>query len=61
MATETKKLKIKLVRGISAADKKQQKVLLALGLKKTGREVEHNASPTILGMINKVSHLVEVN
>jgi large subunit ribosomal protein L30 len=61
MAVETKKLKIKLVRGISAADKKQIKVLSALGLRRTGRQVEHSASPTILGMINKVSHLVEVN
>ena len=55
MATETKKLKIKLVRGMSAADKKQQKVLLALGLRRTGRQVEHSASPTIMGMINKVA------
>jgi len=32
----------------------------ALGLKKMNRVVEHEATPQILGMINKVKHLVVV-
>lgn len=60
MSTKTKKLSIKLIRGTAAADKKQQKVLTALGLRRSKQVVEKDASPTILGMINKVSHLVEV-
>ena len=62
MTTETKKkkLSIKLVRGISKADTKQTKVLAALGLRKSGKTVQHDDGPTILGMLNKVSHLVEV-
>ncbi len=58
--TKRKKIFIKLVRGISAASEKQAKVLEALGLRKTNAVVAHFDSPTILGMVNKVSHLVEV-
>ena len=32
----------------------------ALGLRKMNSIVEHNATPQILGMVNKVSHLVIV-
>jgi large subunit ribosomal protein L30 len=60
MTEKKKDLKIKLVRGRASADKAQSKVLDALGLKKTNSEVEHDRSPVILGMINKVSHLVEI-
>lgn len=38
----------------------QKKTLEALGLKKIGQTVEHNDTPNILGMINKVQHLVSV-
>jgi large subunit ribosomal protein L30 len=58
--TKRKKLSIKLVRGISAASSKQAKVLEALGLRRTNAIVSHFDSPTILGMIKKVSHLVQV-
>jgi large subunit ribosomal protein L30 len=37
-----------------------QKRGLALGLRKMGQIVEHDSNPTILGMINKVKHLVSV-
>lgn len=40
---------------------KQQKLTLeALGLKKIGQSVEHQDTPNILGMIDKVTHLVSV-
>ncbi|ETN96752.1 50S ribosomal protein L30 [Zhouia amylolytica AD3] len=32
----------------------------ALGLRKIGQVVEHDTTPNILGMINKVKHLVSV-
>ena len=38
----------------------QQRTLEALGLRKMGQVVEHDASPAILGMVNKVKHLVSV-
>jgi large subunit ribosomal protein L30 len=31
-----------------------------LGLKKIGQTVEHEATPNIMGMVNKVKHLVSV-
>jgi len=31
-----------------------------LGLRKMNAVVEHNATPQILGMVNKVSHLINV-
>ncbi len=38
----------------------QKRVLESLGLKKIGQTVEHQDTPNILGMVNKVSHLVSV-
>ena len=38
----------------------QKKTLVALGLKRLGQAVEHDATSSILGMVNKVKHLVSV-
>ncbi len=38
----------------------QKRTLEALGLKRLGQVVEHDATSTILGMVNKVKHLVSV-
>ncbi len=40
--------------------KRQKLTLQALGLGKLHRSVEHEATPQILGMVNKVQHLVKV-
>lgn len=40
--------------------KRQKDTLKALGLKKINQQVEHEATPQILGMVAKVSHLVKV-
>ena len=53
-----KKVKITLVKSINNANKKQIATAEALGLRKIGQVVEHEASPSILGMINSISHLV---
>ena len=37
----------------------QKRTVRALGLRKLNQTVEHDDSPQIRGMINKVSHLVE--
>lgn len=55
-----KDLAIKLVRGPVSATKKQAKVLESLGLGKCNSIVYHDNTATIKGMINKVSHMVEV-
>ena len=55
-----KKIKIKQVKSTIGASEKQIKVVRALGLKKKNQVVEHLASATILGMVNKVPHIVEI-
>ncbi len=57
---ETKQIKIKLVRSLIGCSEAQRKVAQALGLKKTDQIVEHHNTPTIMGMVNKISHLVKV-
>ncbi len=54
------KLKIKLVRSTIGRKKDQIATVEALGLKKIRDVVEQNDTPQIRGMINRVSHLVEV-
>ncbi|HVC04292.1 MAG TPA: 50S ribosomal protein L30 [Candidatus Acidoferrales bacterium] len=39
----------------------QKRTLAALGLKKLNHTVEHEATPSIRGMVHKVRHLVSVN
>ncbi|WP_121667800.1 50S ribosomal protein L30 [Mesonia aquimarina] len=54
------KIKVTKVRSAINRTKNQKLTLEALGLKKIGQSVEHNDSPNILGMVNKVKHLVSV-
>lgn len=54
------KIKIKQIRSIIDRPKKQKLTIKALGLGRPNWEVVHNDNPQIRGMINKVSHLVEV-
>lgn len=54
------KIKIKQVRSVIDRPKKQKLTIEALGLGRPNWEKIHNDTPQIRGMINKVSHLVEV-
>jgi large subunit ribosomal protein L30 len=52
-----------IVTQIKSAIKKpkiQKATLVALGCKKLNRPVEKTATPQVLGMINKVKHLLKV-
>ena len=53
-------IKIKQIKSRIGAPKDQKRTLDALGLKKINATVEHEANPQILGMVEKVKHLVEV-
>lgn len=53
-------IKIKQVKSRIGAPADQKKTLDALGLRKLNRVVEHEETPSILGMIEKVKHLVAV-
>ncbi|MDH6355059.1 large subunit ribosomal protein L30 [Dysgonomonas sp. PH5-45] len=54
------KIKVKQVRSRINCPQSQKNVLDALGLRKLHRVVEHEDTPSILGMIEKVKHLVSV-
>jgi large subunit ribosomal protein L30 len=54
------KIKIKQVRSRIKSPIDQKRTLDALGLKKMNRVVEHEDTPAIRGMINKVKHLVSI-
>lgn len=53
-------IKIKQVKSRIGAPANQKRVLDALGLHKMNRVVEREATPTILGMVEKVKHLVAI-
>ena len=55
-----KKIKIRLTGSLIGALPAQRKIVASLGLKKINQVVEHNQSAVIMGMINKVSHLVKI-
>lgn len=55
------KVKLKQVKSIIGASQRQKDTMKALGLGKINREVEHEATPQIVGMVNKVSHLITVS
>ena len=38
----------------------QRRTLASLGLRRLNQTVEHEATPSILGMVHKVQHLLEV-
>ena len=54
------KVKVKLVRSVIGRPKRQKATVQALGLRKMNQVVEHEGTPQILGMIEKVKHLLEV-
>ena len=55
-----KTIEIKLVKSPIGYTKRQKATVKALGLKKLHQTVEKEDTPAIRGMINAVSHLLEV-
>lgn len=55
-----KKITIKLVKSMIGANERQVKTLHALGLHRMLQEVEHEATPQILGMVSKMQRWIEV-
>ncbi|MCK5677221.1 MAG: 50S ribosomal protein L30 [Flavobacteriaceae bacterium] len=55
-----KKIRIKQVRSKIRRPKNQKLTLEALGLRKIDQVVEHEATPSILGMVKTVNHLISV-
>ena len=58
--TAARKLRITLVKSTIGFDRKQDKVVTGLGLRRLGHTVELADTPETRGMIHKVRHLVTV-
>lgn len=54
------RIKVTQVKSQIGRLKNQKRTLEALGLRRLNQSVEHEATPSIVGMVNKVSHLVSV-
>ncbi|MGB8704353.1 MAG: 50S ribosomal protein L30 [Gillisia sp.] len=54
------KIKVTQVKSAIKRTQNQKRTLEALGLRKMNQVVEHENTPNILGMVNKVKHLVSV-
>lgn len=54
------KIKITQIKSVIDRSERQKKTIEALGLKKINHSVEVEATPSIIGMVRKVNHLVAI-
>ena len=54
------KIKITQIKSVIDRSERQKRTIQALGLGKINQAVEVEATPSIVGMVRKVSHLVAV-
>lgn len=59
MAKELKNIKITQIKSVINRHNTQKNTIQALGLRRIRHSVVHKATPQILGMVNKVKHLVK--
>jgi len=55
-----KKIKVTQIKSVIDRSERQKRTMVALGLKKMNASVEVEATPQILGMVEKVNHLIRV-
>jgi large subunit ribosomal protein L30 len=58
--TDSKVVKVTLVRSPIGYTKSQKDTVKALGLRRLHQTVEHKDSPALRGMIRKIVHMVQV-
>lgn len=54
------KIKITQIKSVIDRNERQKKTIKALGLRKINHSVELEATPSVIGMVKKVTHLVAV-
>ena len=54
------KVRLTQIKSVIDRPKKQKDTMYALGLRKMNQTVEKEVSPQVMGMVNKVSHLLKV-
>ncbi len=57
---ESKKIRVKQIKSVIGYNERQRATVRGLGLRRIRHEVDVEDTPSVRGMINKVSHLVEV-
>jgi large subunit ribosomal protein L30 len=58
--SDEQRLRIKWVKSSIGYSQRQKGTIRALGLRRLGDAVEQSNTPAIRGMLDKISHLVEV-
>lgn len=53
-------IKIKQVKSAINRPQDQKRTIKALGFRKLNQVIEKEATPQIMGMVNKVSHMLEI-
>jgi large subunit ribosomal protein L30 len=53
------KVRITQIKSSIGQPERQKRILAALGLKKMHQSVEHDDTPQVMGMVNKLKHLVK--
>jgi large subunit ribosomal protein L30 len=56
----TKKVRLTYIKSSIGYSRRQKGTIRALGLKRLGDTVEHEDTPVVRGMVDKVRHLVQV-
>lgn len=54
------KIKVTQIRSKIGMPERQKRILAALGIKKMHQTVEHDDTPQIMGMCEKIKHLLKV-
>lgn len=54
------KIKITQIKSVIDRSERQKRTMKALGLRKINHTVEVEATPSIIGMVRKVNHLVAI-
>ena len=58
--TETKKLRVTLVKSPIGFPEPQKRTVKALGFRRVSQTIEHDDTPAVRGMLNAVIHLVRI-
>ena len=60
MADKVRQIRVRLMKSPIGAKPQVRRTVQALGLKRVRSSAVHQATPSIMGMVRAVSHLVEV-
>lgn len=58
--SDMSKIRVTQIKSKIGQPERQKRILVALGIKKMHQTVEHENTPQIMGMVQKLKHLVKV-